>query len=247
MTFTDSLLFHYTSVEAAMKIILTGELRFGRFEDMNDIMESRREVYSRVNNDAIEKYLSAFQAICLTDDSPSLRGFAIDCLCGYYANKGNGVCLVFDKKKLLSEYGKVSHGISVSEDMKVRYIENFTNAILVEGDNLKDAKSFINGNIDDIFYTKSSCWEHENELRLLVRNKKMQNLPLGDALTGVILHANDCDEGKKDDSYRLFHELQKLRCFKIYFYIATMCNKELLADDGTPQWPLLGVDYELNF
>lgn len=89
----QNILFHYTRLESALKIITSNTLLFGNFETMNDISEVRREIF----DEKLEKEICLYKSISFTTDQNDPRGFAVDSLWGYYAEKGNGVCLAFDK------------------------------------------------------------------------------------------------------------------------------------------------------
>lgn len=39
MIFTGTHLFQYTNIETSLKIFVTGSLKYGKFEDMNNITE----------------------------------------------------------------------------------------------------------------------------------------------------------------------------------------------------------------
>lgn len=97
MIYSGKHVFHFTKFESALRIITTKSLKFGRFENMNDIAEAKRDVYGMVSPDIILQELAKYQSISLTLDNPSRRGFKIDPLWGHYAQGGNGICLVFDK------------------------------------------------------------------------------------------------------------------------------------------------------
>ena len=48
MTYNGNHIFHYTTFSSAIKIIASNNLLFGDFKNMNDISESRREVFNEV-------------------------------------------------------------------------------------------------------------------------------------------------------------------------------------------------------
>ena len=106
MIFTGNHLFHYTKFESALIIIETKSLKFGDFENLNDIAEVKRDIYGMIPFEIIQKELAKYQSISLTYDDASQRGFYIDPLWGHYADRGNGVCLVFDKAKLKEKLDK---------------------------------------------------------------------------------------------------------------------------------------------
>ena len=102
MTFNGNLLFHYTKFDSVLKIISTKKLLFGDFLKMNDISESCREVFNELAEDELRK----FQSLSFTFDKRSKRAFEIDSLWGYYAEKGNGACLVFDRNRIIKEFNR---------------------------------------------------------------------------------------------------------------------------------------------
>lgn len=103
MKYSGKHVFHFTKFESALRIIASRSLKFGRFENMNDIAEVKRDVYGLIPTDTISNELSNYQSISLTLDNLSHRGFYIDPLWGHYAQGGNGVCFVFDKDKLFQK------------------------------------------------------------------------------------------------------------------------------------------------
>ena len=111
MTYNGNLLFHYTKFESALKIITTKRLLFGDFSKMNDISESCREVFNELAEEELKKY----QSLSFTIDKKGKRAFEIDSLWGYYAEKGNGVCLAFDKKKIFNLFADYPHALTAEQ------------------------------------------------------------------------------------------------------------------------------------
>ena len=93
----DKMVYHYTSIESAKKILETKSLRFGRLNGMNDINESYRAIWYPHEAEDVDKYENAvysYRQISLTLDKPTKRGFDIPPMWGHYAQKGAGVCIV---------------------------------------------------------------------------------------------------------------------------------------------------------
>jgi hypothetical protein len=63
MTYNGNHLFHYTTLDSGIKIILSNTLRFGNFENMNDIAEVRRELYDNIDSQTLEGIIAEYQAI----------------------------------------------------------------------------------------------------------------------------------------------------------------------------------------
>src|SRR5216684_1352726 len=120
-------LYHYTSTNTALNHILkTGTLMFNSFQKVNDPRESKQwEISTMVNGDLNLKHKD-YQLIarevsqtlkgnakvaCFSRDKVEAvgkwqpeaslhRGFAKPSMWHYYANKHNGLCLMFNKVKL---------------------------------------------------------------------------------------------------------------------------------------------------
>ena len=106
-------LYHFTKFDTALKIIESNRLRFGRLDNMNDIHENDKIVFADANNQYINEFPSEvldtlhdeiykYRQISLTAESePGEKlGFNLHQMWGLYADKGEGVCLVFDNKEL---------------------------------------------------------------------------------------------------------------------------------------------------
>lgn len=248
MTYNGNHLFHYTTLDSAIKIILGNTLRFGKFENMNDIAEVKRELYDEAGSEYLEQIVSQYRAISLTIDSGTNdRGFAIDALWGYYADKGNGVCLVFDRRKLIDEYTKQFRikNDGIPADLSVKYEDDYSNLNFGEGNTYDQLEKYVKENIEELFYKKDHCWQHEKELRLLVKSPEDTFLALGDSLIGAIICVPKENDYKESSQYKLLANLQEMRNFSIYHY-TTKLGKRVLEKDDDWVWPLAGVDYEYN-
>lgn len=107
-------LYHFTTFDTALKIIESNRLRFGRLSNMNDIHEADKIMFIDANGQAINKFPSEvldalhdevykYRQISLTADdrADDKEGFDLHQMWGLYADKGEGVCLVFDRKELV--------------------------------------------------------------------------------------------------------------------------------------------------
>ena len=236
MTYNGNHLFHFTSLDCACKIIISKQLKFGKFENVNDIAEIKREFFSNVEEDIILKELDKFQFISLTRDKRYKRGFEIDPLWGHYAIKGNGVCLVFDKKKLINFFKSTYKKQCWCGPIK--YLKHHTNAKF-GGNFAKDnIVSEIIRDRKDIFFNKAIDWSYEQEYRLLIRKEDEAFMPLNDALLAVIL----CLPKVSDDNYKKTHEFMLLKMIcdstPILHYTTGFGNKEVLDENGEKVWPI---------
>lgn len=230
MYYTGNHLFHYTSFESAMRIIATKSLKFGEFGNMNDIAEVKKELYGSISSDIIESKLSRFHSLSFTKDEPDKRGYSIDPLWGHYAQRGNGVCLVFAKDKLehnLKEQFEVNAYME-----SIEYTQE-SPLVVFEGKTPEAVEKYIEEKIKDIFFTKSCDWSYENEIRILVKAREEKSLELlhfnDDVLIAAILCLPKEPKYKNTAAYKVLKRL--LPEIPILHYTTSLFNKELLDED----------------
>ena len=190
-------LYHFTSFDTALKIIESNHLRYGRLNNMNDIHENDKIVFVDANNHPTDKFPSdvldelydeiyKYRQISLTadDNEGDKDGFDLHQMWGLYADKGEGVCLIFDKKELEKGFGSAALHDRVSYDKTV-------DSYYISLSNTADKVSIeIREHANEIFFHKRREWEHEQEYRLLRRcpiATREEYLFLGHALKFVIL------------------------------------------------------------
>lgn len=239
MKFSGNNLFHYTSFDSALKIISSNTLKFGLFENMNDIAEVKREYFTNIDIEEVELEMKKYKSISFTWDDSNKRGYEIDSLWGYYAQKGNGVCLVFDKSMLLNcleEKSKAYH-------KSIEYLNNFSNSISLNGDNSKEVSKYIAKYVDDLFFTKSLDWKHEHEYRfLLYSSNEEETLFLRNSLLAIILCMPKLNEIEDSLEYKI---LSKLIDLPILHYKTCLGEKELYWKEHK-LYPVLGRDYNID-
>ena len=183
-------LFHYTSMDKAIKIIASNTLLFGKLETMNDINESYRCVFG--NAETIQDayvLLKRYQQLSFVADIMPRRGYDIPSMWGHYAERGHGVCLVFDRQMLTDCF---------SSDMikgNVDYSSEYDGSIIIEGD---DVERFFSNNTQQLFFTKTSDWANEQEFRVIVKcsNEKRIKINFRDSLQAAVLYfAEDVEKG----------------------------------------------------
>ena len=190
-------LYHFTSFDTALKIIESNHLRYGRLNNMNDIHENDKIVLVDAKNHPTDKFPSdvldelydeiyKYRQISLTADDKEgdKDGFDLHQMWGLYADKGEGVCLIFDKKELEKGFGSAALHDRVSYDKTV-------DSYYISLSNTADKVSIeIRKHANEIFFHKRREWEHEQEYRLLRRcpiATREEYLFLGHALKFVIL------------------------------------------------------------
>lgn len=183
-------LYHYTSFDSAIKIIETQKIRFGRLENMNDINEAYRRFFYELDCEIadidVQKALQEYQQVSFTKDKTSSPGYSISAMWGHYGNKGYGVCLVFD-------FDKIQDIIESDKSMwgeTIRYSNRYNGDICIEGNNVHQ---FFKKHKQELFFTKTTDWEYEQEWRMLKRvndtNNYYQNIE--NSIIGIILYASE--------------------------------------------------------
>ena len=210
-------LYHYTSFDNAMAIIATGKLRFSQLCNLNDINEAYRPEYigidrpvlsdlnkgfSSLDKGVITKAIQKFQQISLSMDTDDNCGFAISPMWGHYAQKGTGICLVFDKNKLIRNLNPDDYGI-------VQYKKERDGSIIIPLENTEDCTGYINSHKREIFFTKTSDWSYEQEFRIVKMSKRKTNryLDIKDAIIAVIINTGREDENILSAKYNSLNAL----------------------------------------
>ena len=155
-------LYHYTKFDTAIKILESHSLRFGRLHNMNDIHENDKLSYvdttgTLINSfpsdllDAIDCEMAKYRQISLTIDDMEQNklGFDLHQMWGLYADKGKGVCLVFDKDTLCNNLDKDVQHINVSYDKAVEsfYIAKPNDSQSIQYDIQKQIKKIFLKNL----------------------------------------------------------------------------------------------------
>ena len=152
-------LYLYTTLERAISILSSNKLFMGKLAGMNDINESYRPLSSYFENgdssntdsqkklEAAESQLKRIHqtSLSMDDETP---GFAIPAMWGHYADKGEGICIVFDKELFLNKL-KRTGGFHFKP---VTYETNFNPCITIR----EDPERFFQQHMEDIFFKKTT-------------------------------------------------------------------------------------------
>ncbi len=208
-------LYHFTSFDSCIKILLSNTLLFGRLCDLNDINELYRPLFSKTleetDFDYVRNIISQYQQLSLTQDDKRVdkAGFDIPAMWGHYADKGRGACLVFNKAKLLKN--KPSF---VLQTGSVDYDKTYTPDIHFSTNKNGTLVPFTEQEIADLFFKKTVDWSYEQEFRIIGKNDINDHrllYEIGDSLEGIILRrADDISPDKKIFSSRNFIILIKI-------------------------------------
>lgn len=236
-------LYHYTTIDSAIAIISTGCFRMSKLEKMNDINESYRPISCYIesyNSDkdyetltAAEKELQNYRQASMTIDD-TLPGFALSTMWGHYADKGRGVCIVFDKWLLLEKLriGGEYH------PLRVEYTDNYNNNIFIKGDPAK----YFQDNINALFFRKSDEWKHEQEFRIIrYCRDKPSNFYVYDCIIAIIMCYGE--EGSQNDE-PVFNSKSYRRLKSLFPDIPILewsngpCGYTLRDDDENSWYPM---------
>lgn len=140
-------LYHYTKLDSLSNILKTNEFIFSNFIDANDYKEKSVKYKDEIS---LYKYISFTYNIEL-----KLYSYTNAPLWYFYAEKGGGACICFDKQKLLSKFNPIKEGFI----------------------NYKNGVTRINAQtIDEFLMEKRKDWAYENEYRMLV-NSNYNSIP----------------------------------------------------------------------
>ena len=213
-------LYHFTRFDTAMKVIESNCLKFGNLSNMNDLHENDKISFVDTHGQRIEDFPSEvidalldeiykYRQISLTadDDTDDKDGFDLHQMWGQYADKGEGVCLVFDKNELLKnpDMPVIKHGRVIYEGSKK--LESF---VISDSQSPGKVVDETRRRLHEIFFYKREEWEHEQEYRLLKRcplGTREEYLWLGHALKFVILSS----KLKSVDVVRFAKNIKKIR------------------------------------
>ena len=118
----------------------------------------------------------------LERDDCCCLGFDLHTMWGLYADKGYGVCLVFDKEKLTLQEGDYANNVS--------YYDLVTQDYETKNRSRAGIKAEIWRRRDEIFFVKRKEWEHEQEYRIIRRARSEwdnEYLDVSRALSFVII------------------------------------------------------------
>lgn len=225
-------LYHYTSFETGMKIILSQTLLFGRVSDLNDINELYRPIQSPQvgfeNWVEADKLRDEYQQISLTEDTKYRMGFDIPAMWGHYASKGTGVCIVFDQDALLSKIPKNCKSKAITYRKEIN-----PNLEVV-----RTAKGKVKIKEFNTLFIKSSDWKYEQEYRIIVHSDSSDRvkLPINDTMMAVIMR--DVIDEKQHCQSDKFKMLSKIWDPHLIFDYGNFFNQSVLRDkDGEEIYP----------
>ncbi len=236
-------LYHYTTFDTALKIIESNRLRFGRLSNMNDIHEADKIVFVDANGHPFDKFPSVvldvlheevykYRQISLTadDKADDKIGFDLHQMWGLYADKGEGVCLVFDREELVKRCDRAN----ILHE-RVKYDENIESFVISTAQTPEEVSADVSNQISKIYFHKRKEWEHEQEYRLMKRcpnTTREEYLLLGNALKFIILssklqNVDDVRYRKNIDEIKA-----KAHCALVLIYGNGLLDYTLMSQDA---------------
>lgn len=189
-------LYHYTSFEAACKILGSKTLLFSRLSRLNDVNESFRQIYTRNDDMAEGKELISwkdiegrYRQISFSIDKDNKPGFLILPMWAHYAEKGKGVCFVFDKDKIIEKFDKSK----VWHD-EIDYRSDYSPELVL------DCVEEVEERHKEVFFLKDAAWGYEQEFRLVSHSDDITKLNISDSLKWIVLMKNPDDEALETDT-----------------------------------------------
>lgn len=222
---SDLYVYHYTSACTALdKILKNGTLKLGEYTCTNDPKETKAWKFDLANFEGRDpgKYnqselsrsfsnelKSKAKVACFSTDRDPLsgdymkdiynRGYTKARMWAQYAANHTGVCLVFDREKLLlaidkhfGQYISLSQNVQYKDAPLVRGIEHHEFMIdinLYESLGLQAySHSHIKRHYRELFFEKLTDWRDEAEWRIVLLSETHESLylPFGESLVGVI-------------------------------------------------------------
>lgn len=161
---SQDILCHYTSAET-LPLILKNGLKFGRLCEMNDVFESTKRYFydleklssMNIPDDDVDQELRRYRQISFSRDNSPKRAFMLWQMWGHYADKGKGVCLVFQRSALIES---IPSQYNYSE---IEYTDDENNTIVLTEPPLP----FFKHNMKKIFFEKYHEWGYEQEFRVV--------------------------------------------------------------------------------
>lgn len=226
--------YHYTKVDTALNYILKdGTLRLNSFSAMNDPRENKSWTIATMVRSSFNLDLKDWVALsenvsntlkqnvklsCFSKDREAAvnkwqpdalldRGFARPAMWHHYADRHNGICLMFGREKLTAAFSQqvdqeklFPRTVLYSDDGIVLRMgkDPFSMDLtgLTDLSNLPTEPRFLNEVINhrdrwmpDLFFTKLKDWSNEEEFRwvYLDDNPRPLSLKFHDALEGIII------------------------------------------------------------
>ena len=238
----NSYIYHYTSCKTALTQILRNKtLKLNSFKNVNDPRESKHwdispfvradsdielEQYKAISLEVSQVIKSNAKLVCFSRDKPSAvgawqpdalldRGFSKPSMWHHYANGHNGVCLMFNRKKLIRAFSKqlesqhFFHGsVTYTDEGILPNLQSDAYVInLLQVTDKPSCLAAIQAHFDRwhkrLFLHKLRDWANEDEYRFVYLDKhpKPLYIEFGDSLEAIVV-GEAVDKAKHEEYLR---------------------------------------------
>lgn len=233
-------LYHYTSVESFCKIWLSKYMLLGEYRNVNDIFEKQKIAAIEIPPKAgipcripigdkqleplpfVFHIISRFKQISFCKDyDDGTHGCLSSMMWGQYAKNENGVCIEFDKEKLLkNKYRLLCDDIEYSKDIEFIKFP----ASIFKDNPINNVRDIIVKEKRKVFFTKHEHWSYENEYRIV--SDVVSQLSIKEAVTCIYVLSPDSLNTKLIK--RVVRGRVPIKCIQVDFDI---CNAHLRIQD----------------
>ena len=182
-------IYHFTTIDSLLKILVTDNFRLSCVNKMNDRNEALA-TYKRFNNNTYDEekirkedeFRSRTFLGCFTilEENQSIRDKVS--MWGNYAESCKGVCIEIDKKKLDDKLWNMIYDIG-SDSKKVethigKFKINYKKQSKIDETilNIVNSSLPLYSILENLFNSKSEEWAVENEFRYLVYNNRFTDM-----------------------------------------------------------------------
>lgn len=210
------MLYHFTSCDAALKIILTDNLRFSKSINLDDPFERWRcRNYSRMppagyDSGPDAKYYRHFNSLvnstnvlCFFDSEDGKKETVnplVDLkMWSHYGKNHRGSCLIFDKEKTIASFvDNVKDGVSDFGRVEYNDLKTYEPVFMSPFDTKEYSDIIFKKLFHNLFFNKSKYYSNENEFRFAVNNGKPDcSFAVSSKIKKVIIAENAREEDVK--------------------------------------------------
>lgn len=166
------LLYHYTGPEKLLKILESLQLKFSKFDNLNDLNEI--EVNFQITDFKFEINIQEYiiqKCRLISFSKDYIKGHFIEewginhpRMWAQYADNNKGACIVLNEEKLLEK----NQFLKECDFFRLEDVQYDFWTLNDNIENIKDPEEVIKQNFRRIFFKKSKDWELERERRLFI-------------------------------------------------------------------------------
>jgi len=204
------MLYHFTSCEATLKIILTDDLMFSKSINLDDPFERWRcRNYTRLpptgfHSGPEAKYYRHFNSLVNSTnilcffDSKNNKEEVVNPLAdlkmwSHYGRNHAGCCLVLDKNKTITSFTDNVKEDSIADHGKVKYndLKNYEHTFMSAFDSKEYSEIVFKKLFPNLFFNKAIHYSLENEYRFVVNNENRDcSLTVSSKINKIVIAEN---------------------------------------------------------